>query len=315
MKYKIKNVLISGSLVYDRIMNFPGYFKEHIMPEKIHILNVAFSVNGLKESYGGTAGNIAYNLALLRERSTILSCVGADFSPYKKRLSKNRVDVSQIKIIKNKNTASCYIMTDKSDNQITAFNPEALISPRGIFKVEEPKESLGIISPGNGKDMEDYARFYKKRSVKYIFDPGQQITSLSANVLKNSITGAHILIGNDYEISLISKKTGWDLPRLIDKAETVIITKGENGSEIYSENEKISVKAVKLKKIIDPTGAGDAYRAGLIKGLINGWPLKKTAQFASVVASYAVEKQGTQEHKFGWNHIRERYYKSYKETI
>lgn len=329
-------ILVSGSLVYDRIMDFPGYFKDHIMPEKIHILNVSFMVNGVKESFGGTAGNIAYNLSLLGERPSILACVGNDFSPYKKWLVKNKIDVSRIKTIKDKQTSSCYITTDKADNQITAFNPGALACERGKIPLAPfTKGDIAIISPGNNKDMENYAAAYKRAGIKYIFDPGQQITALSPAVLKKCITGAEVLIGNDYEVSLIMKNTGWTQDEIIDKVKILIITKGENGSVIYSKRAKynpvklyktrssqktklfnrVNIAAVKLKKVIDPTGAGDAYRAGLIKGMIEGLPLEKTGKLASVVASFAVEKQGTQEHWFGWREAEERYYKSYREKI
>ncbi len=340
---QIKNILVSGSLVYDRIMDFPGYFKDHIMPDKIHVLNVSFMVNDLKESFGGTAGNIAYNLSLLGEKPSILACVGNDFNPYKKWLVKNKIDISQIKIIKNKNTSSCYITTDKSDNQITGFNPGALMCERGVAPLKRTVKSpqppftkggnneLAIIAPGNNKDMENYASVYKKQGIKYIFDPGQQITALSAVALKRSINGAEVLIGNDYEISLIMKKIGWTLKSLIDKVGMLIITKGEKGSEIYTKNKipltpfnsrllrdkkggvirKIKIPAVKLKKIIDPTGAGDAYRSGLIKGIIDEMPLEKIGRLASVVASFAVEKQGTQEHRFGWKDIDRRYKKNF----
>lgn len=316
MKYKTNNIVVSGSLVYDRIMDFPGYFKDHIMPDKIHILNVAFAVNSLKESYGGCAGNIAYNLALLGERPIIASCAGKDFGQYGKWLKKNKVDISQINILKNKNTASCYIITDKSDNQITGFNPEALSCERGEIPLDPfIKGGIAIIAPGNGKDMENYAKIYKKKGIRYIFDPGQQITSLSGAMIKRSLSGAEVLIGNDYEISLITKKTGWTINAIIDKVGMLIITKGEKGSLIHQGKKKYNIPAVKIKKTIDPTGAGDAYRAGLIKGLVNGWPIEKTCRLASVVASYAVEKRGTQEHKFNWSYIRERYYKNYRDTM
>ncbi len=322
-----KNILVSGSLVYDRIMDFPGHFRDHIMPDKIHILNVSFVVNGLKESFGGTAGNIAYNLSLLGEPSSILACVGGDFDPYKKWLVKNKIDVSQIKTIKNQNTSSCYITTDKDDNQITAFNPGALVCERGVtlllFPTSRAEKSpqppfskggnneLAIISPGNNKDMENYAALYKKKGVKYIFDPGQQITALSAGALKRSINGAEVLIGNDYEISLIMKKIGWTMSDIIGKVEILIITKGGDGSEIYNKKEKLKIKAVKLKKVVDPTGAGDAYRAGLIKGMIDELSLEEIGRLASVVASFAVEKQGTQEHWFSWGDVERRCKKNF----
>ncbi len=323
-------ILVSGSLVYDRIMDFPGKFADHIMPDKIHILNVAFAVNGLRESFGGTAGNIAYNLALLGERPTILSTAGRDFGLYRKRLLKNKIDVSRVQVVKNKNTASCYITTDMADNQITAFNPGALAGQcRDALQCVSTNKNnfLAIISPGNIKDMENYARFYKKVGIKYIFDPGQAITALKPNVLKASIKGAEALIGNDYEVGLLSKKTGWTINEIIDKVGMLIITKGEKGSEIYKRAltsqppftrgviKAMKIPAVKLKKIIDPTGAGDAYRAGFIKGMVQGWDAKKCGQLASVVASFAVEKYGTQEYRFGRKDVAMRFRNTYKENF
>jgi adenosine kinase len=330
-----KTIFISGSLVYDRIMDFPGYFKDHIMPDKIHILNVSFAVNNMRESFGGTAGNIAYNLSLLGERPSIIATAGNDFTPYKKWLDKNKIDSSLVKIIKNKNTASCYITTDMSDNQITAFNPGALtVETRHCLISTDFKKfgkgntekippapfvkggvGLAIIAPGNIKDMENYARFYKKANIKYIFDPGQQITALSSVSLKSGIKGAEILIGNDYEISLINKKTGWTTKDLIDKVNMLVVTMGDKGSLIYYNKKKHIIKPAKVKKAVDPTGAGDAYRAGLIKGIIKGYNIKKCGQLASVVASFAVEKHGTQEHRFSKQDVENRYRANYKEKL
>jgi len=320
---KKNNILVSGSLVYDRIMDFPGYFKDYIMPEKAHILNVSFAVNGLTESFGGTAGNIAYNLSLLGLRPVILATAGRDFGIYKKWLAKNRIDISRIKIIKNKNTASCYITTDKADNQITAFNPGALESISSVNNISRfyrsaplrSRMTLAIISPGNNKDMENYARVYKKNKIFYIYDPGQQITSLKKSSLLAGIAGASALVGNDYEFDLIKKITGWTAKKILDKVSILIITKGEKGAEIYDKNKIFKIPAVKLKKIVDPTGAGDAFRAGLIAGLANNMGLKEIGRLANTVASYAVEKRGTQAHRFGWKDVRRRYRESYGEKL
>lgn len=311
------NILVSGSLVYDRIMDFPGYFKEHILPDKIHNLNVSFLINGLKENFGGTAGNIAYNLALLGERPVVLSCAGKDFEPYEKWLVKNKIEIKEIKKLRNLLTAGAYIMTDKADNQITGFNPGAMFTARGSFNKLYLKNSLAIISPGNLKDIENYANIYKKNKVRYIFDPGQSITALSAKTLKSCMTGAEIMIGNDYEIELIMEKTGWTNKQITGKINVLIITKGEKGSEVffnadscglrrglmrtnaknYRKIRRIIIPAAKPKKVVDPTGAGDAYRAGLIKGIVSGFNIVKSAKLASAVASFAVEEYGGQGHK------------------
>lgn len=315
MMNKIKQILVSGSLAYDRIMDFPGFFKDHILPDKIHILNVSFSVNGVKENFGGTAGNIAYNLALLDEKPIILSCAGKGFDAYEKWLKRNKIDVSQIKKIKSRNTASANIIADQADNQITGFNPGALRIARGVFNKKLLTNSIAIIAPGNTADMEQYAKLYKKEKVKYIFDPGQSITSLSASVLKNSISGAWILIGNGYEISVIKKKTGWTCKALLDKVGMLIITKGAKGSEIYHQGKKIIIPPAKPKNTFDPTGAGDAYRAGLIKGLVNGWPIEKAGRLAGLVSVYTVEKYGTQTHRFNLKELEARYKSNFNESL
>ena len=310
-----KQILVSGSLAYDRIMDFPGFFKDHILPDKIHILNVSFAVNGIKENFGGTAGNIAYNLTLLNEKPIILSCAGKGFDAYEKWLGQNKIDSSQIKKIKSRNTASANIITDKSDNQITGFNPGALRFARGAFNKKLLRNSMAIIAPGNNNDMEQYAELYKQKKVKYIFDPGQEITSLKRSALKNSIDGAWILIGNDYEISAIKRRIGWTDKALLGKIMMLVVTKGAKGAEIYYQSKRIKIPAAKPKSILDPTGAGDAYRAGLIKGLINGWPLEKVGRLAGLVAVYAVEKYGTQNHRFSLKEIEARYKKNFNENL
>lgn len=315
MRQKVKHILISGSLAYDRIMDFPGKFCDHILPDKIHILNVSFAVNGIKENFGGTAGNIAYNLALLGEKPVVLSCAGKGFAPYEKWLKRNKIGSSQIKKIKRRNTASANIITDQADNQITGFNPGALRFARGAFNKKLLRNSIAIIAPGNTDDMENYAELYKKEKVKYIFDPGQTITSLSKMALKNSINGAWVLIGNDYEISIIKKKTGWTSKALSDKVEILIITKGAEGSEIYQQARKIKILPAKPKNTSDPTGAGDAYRAGLIKGLIKGWPMEKAGRLAGLISVYTVEKYGTQTHKFNLKELEVRYKKNFGENL
>lgn len=302
----IQNILISGSLVYDRIMDFPGRFSDHILPDKIHILNVAFPIERMEENFGGTAGNIAYNLSLLGESPYILTCVGKDFGEYEKWLLKNKIKIREIRKIRNKLTAGAYIMTDKADNQITGFNGAAMNVPCGKIKNSLLKKAIAIVSPGSIKDMEDYPKIYKKEKVKYIFDPGQAIPALSAKVLISGMSGAEIVIGNDYEIEMIKKKIGWPEKKITAKIKTLIITKGEKGSVIYAEGEKITIKACRPKKVIDPTGAGDAYRAGLIKGMLLNWNLKKIGEFASAAASFAVEKYGAQKHKFTMGEIERR---------
>lgn len=310
-------ILVSGSLAYDQIMNFPGYFKDNILPEKIHVLNVSFFVKTFRESFGGTAGNIAYSLALLGERPTILAQAGAkDFSLYKKWLQKNKIDISKIKILPNQQIASCYIITDQADNQIAGFFPGAMIQPYQ-FKVQSSKfkADIAIVSPQNPIDMIKLPKLFKTKKIPYIFDPGQQVTSLSGSQLRSAITGSQAVIGNDYEISLISKKTGWTNGQLVKKTDLLVTTLGEKGSIIRQGKKVYKIPSAKPKNTSDPTGAGDAYRAGFIKGLLGGWPLEKVGRLAGLVAVYTVELYGTQTHQFSWAGLAKRYRQNFGERL
>ena len=314
-----KRILVTGSLAYDRIMNFPGYFKDQILPEKIHILNVSFLVKELKESFGGTAGNIAYNLALLGLRPAILANVGVkDFIMYESWLKKNKIDLSQVKILPGQHTASAYIITDQADNQIAGFYPGAMSKPVTTelkAKSYKLKVDLAIISPQNPVDLVKLPQLFKQRKIPYIFDPGQQVTSLSGAQLKKAIKGSMVLIGNDYEISLIAKKTGWPVSQLIKKTEILVTTLGEKGSVIKQGSKVYKIPPAKPKNTSDPTGAGDAYRAGLIYGLLQNWPLAKVGRLAGLVAVYTVEKYGTQTHRFSWPELVKRYQQNFGERL
>ena len=297
-------IFVSGSLAYDRIMDFPGRFEDHIIPDKIHVLNVSFVVNGMKENFGGTAGNIAYSLALLEEKATILATAGKDFDRYDKWLSDHGVDLAGIRIIPEEFTAGAYITTDLSDNQITGFNPGAMkfASDYNIAGAgATPSASLGIISPGNLDDMIHYSRKYKALDIPYIFDPGQQIPALKdfdTAALGELIDGARILIANDYELDLIKDATGLDEDAMLAKTPAIIVTLGEEGAMVMTREGRQAVKAVKTTSVMDPTGAGDAFRAGLIKGLVMNKDLADAARMGATCAGYAVEHYGTQEHSF-----------------
>ena len=205
----IMNIIVSGSLAYDRIMDFPGHFSEHILPEKIHVLNVCFQVNGVKEKFGGTAGNIAYALTLMGEKPAIAATIGYDYHRYLEWLKKNGISTENIKIIEDECTAGAYITTDKADNQITGFNPGAMKYSSCLdFDKLDPRQTLLIISPGNLEDMINYPRACKARGIDYIFDPGQSLPMLDAKDLAQAIDGCRILISNDYELDLIMSKTG-----------------------------------------------------------------------------------------------------------
>ncbi len=309
-------VVVSGSLAYDQIMDFPGSFADHILPNQIHNLNISFFLSGWKQSFGGTAGNIAYNLSLLKEKPVILGVVGFDFLSYRAWLKKCNIDISRVKAVASDKTANAYIITDQKDNQIAAFYP----GPRPKNYARESaqklkKINLAIIAPDDKARMMDYVAVYKKNHVPYIFDPGQALIAFSAPELKKAVSGAKVLIGNDYEIKLMSDKLKVSLDKLVSLVDILIITKGGDGSEIYQGPEKIVIKPAKAKNTSDPTGAGDAYRAGLIKGLINGYNLKTCGQLAALTAVYTVEKFGTQTHKFSLAEFKKRYQDNFGERL
>lgn len=308
---------ISGSIAYDRIMTFPGKFEEHILPEKLHTLNVSFMVNSVVEKRGGTAGNIAYSLALLNEKPMVYSCVGKDFTAYGKAFEALGISLEGISVVEDEFTASCYITTDLTSNQIAAFSPAAMghkLESTHFPKVD-PQTDWAILSPGNLDDMISLSRYYAKNKVRTICDPGQQIVVIPHEDLCEMIYHSEILIGNDYEITTICKNMNLTIEELSEKVPYIIITYGEKGSSIVSKSfdEPHIIAPVTANKVLDPTGCGDAYRAGLLKGLCDGLDVTKAAKLASVVASYCVEENGTQEHTFTAENLQERYLKTYSE--
>ncbi|MFA5070051.1 MAG: carbohydrate kinase family protein [Patescibacteria group bacterium] len=308
-------IAVSGSLAYDRIMDFPGNFADHILPEKIHVLNVSFCTSTFREGFGGTAGNIGYSLRLLGEEPIIISQVGSDFNKYEKWLCKNRINPFSIKKYKNELTASAYIITDQNDNQITGFYPGAMKygSEYNQKKIKQAKYFL--ISPGNKKDMMDSVLVARKNKIPHIFDFGQQLAILTRSELIKGILGAKIVIANDYEIELMLKKTGLTKKKIFDKIELLITTLGPGGALFETKNRIIKIPPAKPKNTCDPTGAGDAFRAGLIKGLAEGYPLEKVGRLAALVSVYTVEKYGTQTHHFTWSDLKKRYYINFKEKL
>ena len=301
------HIIVSGSLAYDRIMDFPGYFSDHIIPEKIHILNVCFQVNGMEEKFGGTAGNIAYMIALMGQDPIISATIGHDYHRYFDWLVKNGIAKDNIKTIETEFTASAYITTDKADNQITGFNPGAMRHSSALnFDMLDPKKTLVIVSPGNLDDMVNYPAACKAKKIDYVFDPGQSIPMLEGQDLIQAIEGCRILICNDYELNLTMGKTGLAMGDLLDKAGDIIVTLGESGSQILKGDQVISIPAAKADKVVDPTGAGDAYRGGLITGLVQGKDVEPAALMGSVCASFAVECYGTQGYRFGPNEFDKR---------
>jgi len=295
----MKKVIVTGSLAYDRIMNFGDSFANHILPDKIHSLNVCFQVDGVTENFGGTAGNIAYALRLMGETPLISATIGRDHHNYFSWLENNGIKTETIKIIDSELTAGAYITTDKTNNQITGFNPGAMkYSSELAIDALDPQESLLLVSPGNLDDMIQYPLRCRERGIPYIFDPGQALPVLQADDLKMVIDGAKMLIVNDYEFNLIQDKTGMSREQLLALPETTIITLGDKGSQIFTADSEMLIPAFPAARVVDPTGAGDSYRGGLISGLLAGKDLRTSALQGSACASFAVECNGTQVYSF-----------------
>ena len=293
------NILVLGSLAYDRIMDFPDKFSNHILPDKIHILNVCFMVNGLRELFGGTAGNIAYNLALLGESPIILACAGKDFDSYERWLSGFSLPLHAVRRVDHEFTAGAYITTDLSDNQITGFNPGAMKEPcLQDINQYDPNDTLAIVAPGNIDDMTTYPELFRQKKIPFIFDPGQSIPALGPEKIVQGLSGSKIFISNDYELEMVMRSTGLSKRDMLEKTEAIITTFGENGSLVTNANDEIKITPATPLRVSDPTGAGDAFRAGLIKGLVMDKSIVDAARMGSVSASFGVECQGTQCHRF-----------------
>lgn len=302
-----REIIVCGSLAYDRIMDFPGHFSEHILPEKIHVLNVCFQINGVKEKFGGTAGNIAYALRLMGEKPQISASIGRDYHMYLEWLEKNGLSAQMIRVVEEELTASAYITTDKADNQITGFNPGAMkFTSQLDFEILDPKNTFLIISPGNLEDMIEYPRRCKSKGIDYIFDPGQSLPMLDAGDLIRAIEGSKILICNDYELDLIVNKTGLSRADLLSLTGSILVTLGDLGSQILNGEGDEKIPVARARTVKDPTGAGDSYRGGLISGLVQGRNLVDCALMGSVCASFSVEHYGTQEYTFTADEFEER---------
>ena len=293
------DVLVSGSLAFDRIMDFPGRFSDHIMPDKIHMINVSFMVNGLKEYFGGTAGNIAYSLSLLGVSPRIIATIGHDYHRYYQWLAECGLSTNDIRIVEEEATACAYITTDLADNQITGFNPGAM-KQQAEFDVlpVNPEAAIAIVAPGNLQDMADLAESYKQRGIYAIFDPGQSLPAWDGDGLLNCISQSRMLVSNDYELALIRDKTGKSVEELVDLVGAVITTKGEQGAEILTADGSTQVPVVPTENVLDPTGAGDAFRGGLIKGLMEEVSLERAVMMGTVCSHFVIQTVGTQEYTF-----------------
>jgi adenosine kinase len=290
------SILICGSMAFDTIMVFKDQFENHILPESIHKLSVAFYVPELRKEFGGTAGNIAYNLKLLNEDPIIMATVGNDFSNYFEWLSQNTINISHIKEIKSLYTAQAYITTDLSDNQITAFHPGAMVESHQN-KIKDAKNiCLAIIAPDGKEGMMNHAAECKALNIPFIFDPGQGLPMFNREELLKFIDDATYIAVNDYEATLLSEKTSLSTEEISKKVEALIVTLGAKGSMIYADNKTYKIDPIKVEDPIDPTGCGDAYRAGLLYGISKKWDWQSIGRLASVMGAIKIQSQGGQNH-------------------
>jgi len=292
-----RRVLISGSVAFDTIMVFDGHFKEHILPDRVHMLNVSFLTPRLKREAGGCAANIAYNLSLLGGEPAILAAVGEDGAGYVRELAARRIDTSQVRVLKDMYTPQAFITTDLSDNQITAFHPGAMAEAHQADAAKLAPAAWGIVSPNGKQAMLDHARQYVELKIPSVFDPGQGLPMFSGDELKMLVGGATALTVNDYEFGLICEKTGWSEAELAEAAGIMIVTRGADGSHLYRRGkQRETIAAAPIGKAVDPTGCGDAYRGGLLYGLAEGWDWSQAARLGSVMGAIKIESQGPQNH-------------------
>lgn len=293
------SLLISGSLAYDYIMDFPDSFKNHILPEQIHILNVCFVVDKMQKNFGGCAGNMAYTMKLLGAEPIIFAPLGSDAGDYLNWIKQNDLDTKYIPIEKEKMTSAAYITTDKDDNQIIAYYNGA--ADRAIdLNISEVNEKidLALITPTKKSAMLKHAKECYDKKIPFVFDPSHQLTAFTPQELMATLGMAKFYIANDYEMKLTQEKTGWDMKELLNHVEIVITTLGERGSVICTKDKTIEVGVCPAQSVEDPTGAGDAYRAGFFSAYVEGQDLKTCGQMGAVAATYAVENYGTQNHRF-----------------
>lgn len=303
--------LICGSMAYDTIMVFNGHFKDHILPEQVHILNVAFLVPEMRREYGGCAGNIAYNLKLLGGEPVIMATVGDDFAPYAERLRQQGIEQSHIHRVANSFTAQAFITTDLADNQITAFHPGAMNFAHENAVGNAAGVRLGIVAPDGRQGMIEHARQFAEAGIPFIFDPGQGLPMFNGEELMRFIRQADYLACNDYEAKLLQERTGLSLEALAKEVRALVLTLGGEGSRIYADGQVHEIPAAAPAAVLDPTGCGDAYRAGLMHGMHRGYDWPTCGRLAGLVGALKIAHRGGQNHCFDAAEIADRFKAEY----
>ncbi|MDG2517237.1 MULTISPECIES: carbohydrate kinase family protein [Lysobacter] len=301
------SALICGSLAYDTIMVFPDQFKNHILPDKVHILNVSFLVPRMRREFGGCAGNIAYNLKLLGGDPIPMATVGQDFAPYREHFQQQGINLSQVKEIEELFTPQAFITTDHDNNQITAFHPGAMMRSYENHVRDVPGVTFGIVSPDGREGMLQNAQEFAELGIPFIFDPGQAMPLFNGEELRNFIELADYVTVNDYESNLLQERTGWSENDIVKRVKAYITTRGPHGSQIHTPEKTIDVPPAHERRVTDPTGCGDAFRAGLIYGIEKGYDWLTIGRMGNLMGALKVEHPGTQNQRFDFDEFNEQF--------
>ena len=299
--------LITGSIAYDTIMVFPDRFKNHLLADQLHILNVCFLTPEMRREFGGTAGNIGYNLRLLGGEPLLMATVGEDIGPYFERLDRLGIGKQHLKRIPGQFTAQAFITTDLDDNQITAFHPGAMNDSHQNHVDGQLGAKLAIVGPDGKEGMQQHARECAQHGIPFVFDPGQGLPMFSAEELSEFLSLADYVAVNDYEGKLLEEKTGRSLEALAGEVKALVQTLGGNGSVVYAGGKRHEIPSVKAEALVDPTGCGDAYRAGLLYGIANGWDWPSTGRLGAVMGAIKISNRGAQNHAPSRDEIEQRY--------
>lgn len=293
------DILLTGSVAYDYLMTFPGHFKEQILPERLESISLSFLVESMTKQRGGIAPNIAYTMALLGRKPRVMATVGEDFGEYRDWLESKGVDTSLMKVVPGVFTASFFATTDHASAQIASFYPGAMAhSATQSLKELDKKPDLVIVSPSSPDAMMKFPAECRELGIPYLYDPSQQVLRLEGKELARDMEGAHFLFCNDYEFGLISKKTGWSLDQILEHVNALVITRGKDGADLYSDGEAVHIPTVPEDEIVDPTGVGDAFRGGFLAGYSYGFDWKLCGEIGSLCAVYCLEQRGTQNHSY-----------------
>jgi adenosine kinase len=306
------DILLTGSVAYDYLMTFPGYFKEQILPERLASISLSFLVDSMSKQRGGVAPNIAYTMALLGERPRVMATVGEDFEEYRAWLESKGVDTSLMGVVPGVFTASFFATTDKASAQIASFYPGAMgHASTQSLKDLSSNPDLVIVSPNAPDAMMKFPAECRELGVRYLYDPSQQVLRLEGSELARDMEGAHFLFCNDYEFGLISKKTGWSLDQVLKHVNILVITRGKDGADLYSGEESVHIPTVPEDMIVDPTGVGDAFRGGFLAGYSRGYDWKLCGEIGSLAAVYCLEQRGPQSHSYTRKQFVDRFRKHF----